>query len=191
MPPPVGSLEDIETWAKSEFPRPFAELTKWNVVKVAQNLDGREVAGAFAMEPTQISVIPVGQLDTREPVFACLSEGGDIKLFSKCTLFGSSAGEGLAIARVIIILADVQLDAPFKYTIENEHPDNVDRLESLIRYYYLRNGESFAVLSCLDYFKEHFHDACKDVARGIGATVEDGEMQDNTTLSRRSILTNL
>ena len=83
----------------------------------------------------------------------------------------------------VVGLADVKLDAPFSYPNETSHPAAIDRLETLIRYAYLANGEATAVQPKLGFFRTHFRGACRDVAQGCGSDVDANEMEDDSTLA--------
>ncbi|KAF2631149.1 hypothetical protein BU25DRAFT_418775 [Macroventuria anomochaeta] len=181
----AGSLEDVEAWANHEFPAYFAEVirtgtsTPFNML----DFDGEYVDAKVVLQPMLVSVLEVGTTTSDQTVYARVCGNNDVELFSGHEIESlTDARKLLRYMKPIVDLADINLNAPFSYPVKIGHPAGVDRLETLIRYLYLKNGEDTAVQPKLGFFKMHFRAACHDVARGTGAVVEAGDMDDSDTL---------
>ena len=185
----AGSLEDVEAWALHEFPTYFAEVSNTgaalfvNIEFQGQFIDGKIVLQSLVL----LNALAVGLTTDGQFVYALL-RSNDVELFSEQEV-DSPSGKSVNILlymKPVDDLAGVKLDPPFSYPVQTGHPAGVDRLETLIRYLYLRNGDRTAVQSKLGFFKTHFRAACRDVARGTGAVVEADEMNDDDILPGRS-----
>ncbi|KAH6614135.1 hypothetical protein C7974DRAFT_380503 [Boeremia exigua] len=197
---PAGSREDVEAWARSEFPAYFeATLMAGGVGSYGTSYFGGEyVDGKVVLQPILVAALKVGLTTTGQTVYARLRGDDDVQLFSDHKLtppmedskpkrllsndqkLTSSTEDNKSIRCIIPVmdLADVQLHSPFYHSLETGHPAGVDRLETLIRFQCLIHGDMTAVQPKLGFFKTHFRAACRDVARGTGAVVEEDNLDD-------------
>ena len=182
----AGSLEDVTAWAGKEFPYYFSYMVHHPKLKTLR-FDGEYLNNRIALQPMLITALPVGQMKTGQIVYAHITGSNDVDLFSEeevASLTANKKGkEHFQYMKSVVGLADVKLDAPFNYPIETGHPAAIDRLETLIRYAYLANGEATAVQPKLGFFRTHFRGACRDVAQGCGSDVDANEKEDDNTLA--------
>ncbi|KAF3003559.1 hypothetical protein E8E13_006252 [Curvularia kusanoi] len=186
MPSPLEhiTLEDVESWAKVEFPGSFAALRAWKCTGFFERpFDGAEIDGDIVLQSILILALPVGETSAGTSVFARIADNNDVELFTTTMHARNQVDKGLAIATPIKDTVGICLHEPFKFAIEGNGPAGVDRLEALIRYYFLAQGMASAVQGCLKYFKKYFRAACHNVAQSVGATVKedyDDTLSDKT-----------
>lgn len=180
MPFPAGSLQDVEAWAKAEFPVYFAATTDLvHQIPIEKSLfDGELVAGRVLLHPILVHTLGIGcATNTNLGVYACLNGQNDVELFKETEF--DLPGKLCYYTNPIKDIAEVELDQPWSCSIETGHTDALNRLETLIMYSFLRHGETDAVVWKLGFFKTHFRAACRDVARATGAVNEADEMHMN------------
>ncbi|KAJ4379534.1 hypothetical protein N0V86_004715 [Didymella sp. IMI 355093] len=183
MPTNPGSLEDVEAWAGHEFPAYFAALPNFPLSSPVDTIrfDGECTDGKIVLQTILISALHVGVTVAGTSVYARITGCNDVELFCDQRVKPSEDAKELWCIKPILGLDGIELTAPFSYCAQTGHPACIDRLETLIRYAYLKSGEEEAVRSKLGFFKAHFRGACRDVARGTGASAEADEMEDDDT----------
>jgi hypothetical protein len=184
MPTEAGSLEDVEAWAEHEFPTYFAALSTFPLsFHVGTSIfDGEYTDGKIVLQNVLISSLHIGVTDAGRSVYARITGCNDVELFCDHRVKAAEDTKELRYIKPVVGLDGIELAAPFSYCAETGHPACIDRLETLIRYAYLGSGEEEAVRPKLGFFKAHFRGACRDVARGTGASAGADEMEDNDTL---------
>lgn len=193
MPFPAGSLEDVEAWAKDEFPAYFAAVTKFSDDSPIETLkfDGELIDGRVVLQPILIRALGIGiakPTTNLRGVVACLKGNSEVELFYNVE-YDPPEGheEELFYIAPVTNIAEVELYEPFARPIMTEHLAGLDRLETLIRYFFLKHGEKNAVQPKLGFFKTHFRAACRDVARATSTVSEADEMDDDETLPGKSL----
>ncbi|KAF9694760.1 hypothetical protein EKO04_007478 [Ascochyta lentis] len=181
----AGSLEDVEAWANREFPEYFAELDSVeSPIPIFEmvSFDGEYVDGKIVLQSILVPTLEVGSTAARCSVYARISGNNDVELFSYQEVVHPGSSEKLGCMKPVVGLVDVVLHEPLSHPVETGHPAGVDRLETLIRYIYLKNGEPTAVQPKLGFFKTHFRAACRDVARGVGLLMDGDDTDESDTL---------
>ncbi|KZM25991.1 uncharacterized protein EKO05_0009149 [Ascochyta rabiei] len=183
-----GSLEDVEAWASQEFPdyfRAFVDTERLHTKTLP--FDGEYMDGKIILKSMLLVALEVGSTDTGNKVYARISGSNDVELFSDHMIADPTGSKkGLSYMKPAVDLVDMYLRTPYNHSIETGHPAGVDRLETLIRFIFLSNGESTAVQPKLGFFKSHFRAACRDVARGRGVLVDGDDTDESDTLSDTS-----
>jgi len=184
MPFEPGSLEDVEAWAQRDFPTYFAALSTFPDAELVDTskFDGEYVDGKIILQSVLISALDVGVTTARTAVYARITGGSDVELFCDHKVKAAEVTEDLWCIKPVAGLDGIKLAAPFRYCAESGHPARIDRLETLIRYAYLKAGEEQAVQPKLGFFKAHFRGACRNVARATGVSTEIDEMVDDETI---------
>lgn len=185
MPFVAGSLEDVEAWAEHDFPVLFAAVTTFVLTDLfgTYDFDGEYLDGKVILQRILISALQVGTTTAGHTVYARIMGNNDVELFRGHEVVSPKDAKQLIwYIKPVADLDDVTLHKPFCYPIKTEHPASIDRLETIIRYFFLRNDETSAVAPKLGFFKAHFRAACRDVARGTGAVTEGDEMDGDDTL---------
>jgi hypothetical protein len=174
---PTDTLLGVEAWANAEFPKFFIPLYNMKNPQCVQlrNYDGIEKDGNFDLQPVSIIAVPVGEIDANVSVFARLAHNGYVHLYIEKAYIQDVTFKGLVVAAAVKVTKDIRFYMPFKCPIDANSPTSVDRLESLIRWHYLVGGVPYAVQGNLAYFKLCFRDACRDIARAVGAVADDDD----------------
>lgn len=181
----TGSFEDVDAWAMREFPVSYAALCSSScdeVIEIEIGLDGDCVDGNIVWQPLRVICVSVGSSTDRKNIWACLSDSNGVDFFRIEKMISPGILKPRFYRKPVMCVADTTLKAPFEHLIQTGHPAGVNRLEAIIRYLLLENDDVTVVHSELDFFMAHFRDACRDVARGMGALVEDDEMDGSDTL---------
>ena len=187
---PTNILLEIEAWANAEFPRFFRPLYNMkNPLHVQMHrYRGLERDGRVIEQALSIYAAPVGEIAGAK-VLAHLRQDDKIELYTETNSAQGQTAEGLMAP--LKDFENVYFYVPFSYPLLTMSPTSIERLECIIRWYFLVAGFPHAVLSCQGHFKMHFRDACRDVARAVGAVAPDDELGlDNTRLGKQYKLYN-
>ncbi|KAF3045751.1 hypothetical protein E8E11_009152 [Didymella keratinophila] len=183
MPFQPGSLEDVEAWAQRDFPTYFAALSTFPIAEHidTSKFDGQSIDGYIILQPVLISALDIGVTAAGTSVYARITRSSDVELFCDHKVKVPGGTEDLWCIKPIAELNGIELAAPFRYCTSGNLA-SIDRLETLIRYVYLKAGEDEAVSAKLGFFKAHFRGACCDVALSTGALTEADDMADDEML---------
>lgn len=147
--------------------------------------DGKCVDGKIVLQPVLISSLDIGVNGAGTAVYARIAGSDDAELFCDHKVKSFDDAEEAWCIKPLARLEGVKLAAPFRYCAGG-YPVSIDRLETLIRYAYLKADEEKAVSPKLGFFQAHFRGACRDVTRGTGASTETNEMADDESLPGKS-----
>lgn len=185
---PTDTLLSVEAWANAEFPNFYAPLynTKNPQDVQLRTYDGYERDGNVQQQPVSIFAVIVGEMDADVTVIARLAHNGQVELYYEKTYM---------TGQVIVVLVEdtknIRFYSPFNHPIDANSPASINRVECLIRWTYLVGGLPHAIQGCHEYFKVHFRDACRDVARAEGAVADDDDAgADNNRPSKQHNLYN-
>lgn len=192
MPFPAGSYEDVRAWAEAEFPAYFAAVADSvdNNLFQTNKLDGEFVNGKVVLQPILIRMLGVALTASDGlPVHARFIGDNEVELVRHTEIKDPKDGNKvLWYIKPVTDVTEVELYEPFCHVIDTGHPAAVDRLETLIRFFYLKCGDKNAVQPRLGFFKTHFRAACRDVARATGSVYRVDET-DNDTLPGECLMT--
>ena len=169
---PSNALLSVEAWANTEFPRFYAPLyNKKNPQDVQlRSYDGYERGGNVQQQPVSIFAVLVGEMDDDVSVISRLAHNGQVELYYERKYL-----TGQVIVVPVEDVKKIRFYTPFSHPIDANSPASINRVECLIRWTYLVGGLPYAIQNCQEYFKVHFRDACRDVARAEGAVADDDD----------------